>query len=658
MSLTHPRAKRAAALAFATCVALIAFAGSAFAASPYPVHTLAESSDRQGGMSVGIDAEGNQVAVWTTSFESGERVVEASVRPSGGSWSAPTQISPGGAESWKPDVAVNASGEAIAVWQQDPAEKIEASRLDDIRSDTSWTTPIEISPTGVPTTEAQVALDGAGVATASWRQKVGSNFGAAVASESNGSWETSQVLSNPSESNEAPELAVDAAGDAVLAWERSTAIEAATRPAGGSWSAAEPLATEVTQGLTNVVAGIDDSGEATVAWQHKQFNLGSPEIMAATKPLGGSWSTQLLTVVVSGAPEPSITVTPGGHTLLTWIDESASRELATIEFAERDAGGAWSAPQQIPPPTGDREIYGVSAGVDAAGNVTVAYQAYDYAGADYPVWLNRRAAGGSWTDATRLTEPGEMVYETPVFAVDPEGDLVLGFAGENPTPLYFAKTISIDNNARLDVAKDGAGSGTVTDDLGKIDCGTACAARYMLGTQVTLTATPAAGSEFTGWSGDCSGTGTCTVSIDAAKSVRAEFSPEKKSTPPTDPTTTPTDSSSPTKSTSPAPGAAAPGGPLKLVKVQRSKASGTGASRYWVPAAGKLTVFGKGVKKRTVTVSTPGFKLVKLIPKGAYRAYLRKNHRGYTVVKAQFRPAAGGPAVNQTRRVRLVWRHG
>jgi uncharacterized repeat protein (TIGR02543 family) len=50
---------------------------------------------------------------------------------------------------------------------------------------------------------------------------------------------------------------------------------------------------------------------------------------------------------------------------------------------------------------------------------------------------------------------------------------------------------------------------------------------YDAGSIVTLTATPDASSQFTGWSGDCSGTNiTCTVTMDAAKSVTANFSPQ------------------------------------------------------------------------------------------------------------------------------------
>ena len=40
---------------------------------------------------------------------------------------------------------------------------------------------------------------------------------------------------------------------------------------------------------------------------------------------------------------------------------------------------------------------------------------------------------------------------------------------------------------------------------------------------MTLTATAAAGSTFAGWSGACSGSGACTVAMDAAKTATATF---------------------------------------------------------------------------------------------------------------------------------------
>ncbi len=75
----------------------------------------------------------------------------------------------------------------------------------------------------------------------------------------------------------------------------------------------------------------------------------------------------------------------------------------------------------------------------------------------------------------------------------------------------------------LTVAKAGTGAGTVTSAPAGINCGVTCTANYSSGTAVTLTATPTAPSTFTGWSGACSGTGSCVVTVDAAKSVTATF---------------------------------------------------------------------------------------------------------------------------------------
>ncbi len=76
----------------------------------------------------------------------------------------------------------------------------------------------------------------------------------------------------------------------------------------------------------------------------------------------------------------------------------------------------------------------------------------------------------------------------------------------------------------LSVSKSGAGSGTVTSSPAGIDCGATCGASYDYGSVVTLSASPAVGSTFTGWSGSgCSGTGSCQVTMSAARNVTANF---------------------------------------------------------------------------------------------------------------------------------------
>src|SRR5205823_358167 len=75
----------------------------------------------------------------------------------------------------------------------------------------------------------------------------------------------------------------------------------------------------------------------------------------------------------------------------------------------------------------------------------------------------------------------------------------------------------------LTVAISGTGTGTVTSSPVGISCGGDCSEVYDPNTVVALAAMPSAGSVFAGWSGTCGGLGGCSVTMDAAKSVTANF---------------------------------------------------------------------------------------------------------------------------------------
>ncbi len=75
----------------------------------------------------------------------------------------------------------------------------------------------------------------------------------------------------------------------------------------------------------------------------------------------------------------------------------------------------------------------------------------------------------------------------------------------------------------LTVNKNGTGTGTVTSSPAGVSCGGDCSENYASGTVVTLTASATSGSTFAGWSGNCAGIGTCTVTMSQARSVAATF---------------------------------------------------------------------------------------------------------------------------------------
>jgi hypothetical protein len=84
-------------------------------------------------------------------------------------------------------------------------------------------------------------------------------------------------------------------------------------------------------------------------------------------------------------------------------------------------------------------------------------------------------------------------------------------------------TLTPRGQQALTVTKTGSGSGTVRDGSGKINCGSACSADFNHGQPVSLSALPAAGSRFAGWSGACHGTGGCNLVMNADAGVTATF---------------------------------------------------------------------------------------------------------------------------------------
>ncbi len=75
----------------------------------------------------------------------------------------------------------------------------------------------------------------------------------------------------------------------------------------------------------------------------------------------------------------------------------------------------------------------------------------------------------------------------------------------------------------LTLSRAGSGTGTVTSSPANLNCSSSCAGVFDNGRPVTLTARPAAGSTFAGWSGACSGAGTCQLAMNDDTAVTATF---------------------------------------------------------------------------------------------------------------------------------------
>jgi len=127
------------------------------------------------------------------------------------------------------------------------------------------------------------------------------------------------------------------------------------------------------------------------------------------------------------------------------------------------------------------------------------------------------------------TASGELKIPSDA-VIDSNSRLLIASSDSSRVVLYGIDnyTIPIDppDIYTLTVVKNGTGAGTVTSSPSGINCGSGCSAMYEAGTSVTLAATPAADSLFAGWSGACSGTGSCAISISGDTNVSASFTLE------------------------------------------------------------------------------------------------------------------------------------
>ena len=136
------------------------------------------------------------------------------------------------------------------------------------------------------------------------------------------------------------------------------------------------------------------------------------------------------------------------------------------------------------------------------------------------------AGGGS------QTHPSGRMGDYSGAAVDPSDSGTIWVMGEYikstgtanwATSIGSLSFAAAPTTFTLSVTKAGTGSGTVISSPAGIDCGTTCSANFPSGQMVTLTASPASGSTFAGWSGACTGTGNCVVTMNSNISVTATF---------------------------------------------------------------------------------------------------------------------------------------
>jgi YVTN family beta-propeller protein len=263
-----------------------------------------------------------------------------------------------------------------------------------------------------------------------------------------------------------------------------------------------PLGVSITPDGNNVYIANNGSNNVSVIATASNTVIGSP-ITVGTQPVGLAVSPDGSKVYVANETSNTVSV----------IGTATDTVIATIAVGTQSTGVAVT-------PDGSK-VYVSNYNNGAASSVSVIQTATDTVTATVGV--------GNGPTGVAVTPDGSKVYvgngfSNDVSVIATASDTVTATITVGTGPFAFGDFIGPPT---LTVAETGSGSGQVTSNPAGINCSSGsgqCAAMFVNGTAVTLTASAATGSTFSGWSGGgCSGTGACVVDPTANSTVTATF---------------------------------------------------------------------------------------------------------------------------------------
>jgi len=227
-----------------------------------------DDSGYAGHPEIAIDSSGNAIAVWHQS--DGARFGIWTNRFNGTSWGTAALIeTDDSGDAYRPEIAIDSSGNAIAVWSQSDGTRnnIWANRF----NGTSWGTAalIETDDSG-DAYRPEIAIDSSGNAIAVWHQSDGTRFNMWTNRFNGTSWGTAALIETDNSGNAlSPEIAIDSSGNAIAVWHQSDGTRNniwANRFNGTSWGTAALIETDDSGDTNSPQIAIDSSGNAIAVW--------------------------------------------------------------------------------------------------------------------------------------------------------------------------------------------------------------------------------------------------------------------------------------------------------------------------------------------------------------------------------------------------------
>lgn len=304
----------------------------------------------------------------------------------------------------------------------------------------------------IPSVGHQIAIDADGDAVAIWERST--PLRALTAAQLNSDvWEAPEELeSDAGGTLFSPRIAMAPNGDAVAVWTRHDGIAIsvfATRLTAGVWGTAEPLETHNLGHALSPEIAMADNGDAVVIWE--QVDAPAAENIYANRLVGGVWQGPELLSPVGFSEEPTLAVAANGDAVALFNHDGASEDHYA-PYANRLVSGAWAGPERLQFTSVDAGDLRIALAPNGDGLATWA---------EGTVTRTKRLVSGQWIfPGGTVANPGRAL--NPRLAVDGNGDAMLVFSQDggvyaNHLPAAIGGWLGPE---RIDLANSGPSSFT------------------------------------------------------------------------------------------------------------------------------------------------------------------------------------------------------
>ena len=369
-----------------------------------------------------MNASGDALAVWEQ-HDGARWNIAANRYAPGTGWQTVQLLEQDTGNALAPQIAIDAGGNALSIWSQTDGSRynIWANRY---VPGTGWQTAqlIETDNAGAAS-NPQIAMNEAGNAFAVWRQSDGTRFNIWANRYVAGTgWQTALTIETAAgdPAIEAPQIAVDQMGNAVAVWTQHDGtrynIYANRYSVDTGWQTAQVIETDAGDAATPDIA-MDAAGSAIAVW--KQHDGSRYSIYSASYVAGTGWqAAQLIETDNAGnAENPQVVFDTNGNAVAVWKQNDGTR--FNIVAARYNSGTGWQAALKIEADNaGNAEAPQIAA--DTAGNFMAVWRQSD--GTRFSVWSNKYVASLGWQTAELIETEDSGSADPPRIAMAPGGN--------------------------------------------------------------------------------------------------------------------------------------------------------------------------------------------------------------------------------------------